>query len=261
MFLYSFDARTGRADRENPMAIQARLALAIIAWTAVSLLQSPAVIGQTQQQIDWCDFKGNPTPDLRIAGCTAVIQSGKNTGVSLSLAFAYRGVAYSHKKDYAAAIADYTESIRLNPNDAVNYQRRGHAYMDIKNSDRAFADYTQMIRIEPTAYNYGIRCFNNAIVGRLQQALADCNEAIRINPKSVRSSRGLVYLKLGKFDQAIADYDAALKNENPKSAFSLYGRGFANLKIGKSSAGNTDIMAAKAIQANIAEKYAGWGVH
>ncbi len=37
-------------------------------------------------------------------------------------------------------------------------------------------------------------------------------------------NRGFTYLKLGQFDNAIADYDAAL-NVNPQLASSRYGRG------------------------------------
>jgi hypothetical protein len=47
---------------------------------------------------------------------------------------------------------------------------------------------------------------------------------------------------------------------NPKEASSLYGRGVAKLKKGDSNAGNSDIAAAKAIQADIAEEFARYGV-
>ena len=54
-------------------------------------------------------------------------------------------------------------------------------------------------------------------------------------------------MRLGELDNAIADYDAALKL-NPKLAASLYGRGLAKLKKGDTGGGNADITAAKAIQ-------------
>jgi hypothetical protein len=47
------------------------------------------------------------------------------------------------------------------------------------------------------------------------------------------------------FDEAIADYDAALKL-NPKMAASLYGRGLAKQKNGDQAGGDADIAAAKA---------------
>jgi len=72
-----------------------------------------------------------------------------------------------------------------------------------------------------------------AIVGELQVALADCNEALRLKPDvdATLDSRGLTYLKMGQWDSAIDDYSSALRFD-PKLASSLYGRGLAKLKKG-----------------------------
>ena len=53
--------------------------------------------------------------------------------------------------------------------------------------------------------------------------------------------------------------DEAL-GRNPKLASSLYGRGLAKLEKGDAAGGEADIAAAKAIQANIAEEFARYGV-
>jgi tetratricopeptide (TPR) repeat protein len=82
---------------------------------------------------------------------------------------------------------------------------------------------------------------------------------LRPNDVDTLDSRGLAYLKLGAFDKAIADYNAALRF-NPKFASSLYGRGIAKVKSGESANGNTDIEAAQAIKANIADDFAKYGV-
>jgi hypothetical protein len=61
-----------------------------------------------------------------------------------------------------------------------------------------------------------------------------------------------------QFDAAVSDYDAALRIE-PKLAFALYGRGLARLK-NEDASGESDIAAAKAIQADIAEEFARYGM-
>jgi hypothetical protein len=61
-----------------------------------------------------------------------------------------------------------------------------------------------------------------------------------------------------QFDAAVSDYDAALRL-NPNLAAALYGRGVAKLK-NEDGTGAADIAAAKAIQADIAEEYARYGV-
>jgi tetratricopeptide (TPR) repeat protein len=52
----------------------------------------------------------------------------------------------------------------------------------------------------------------------------------------VLDTRGFVYLKLGQTENAIKDYDAALKL-NPKLAGSLYGRGLAKTRKGDRNGG------------------------
>jgi hypothetical protein len=63
---------------------------------------------------------------------------------------------------------------------------------------------------------------------------------------------------LHRYDEALADYNAALKLA-PKLANSLYGRGMTKLKKGDPT-GDADIAAAKAIRPDIADKMARYGM-
>jgi tetratricopeptide (TPR) repeat protein len=63
-------------------------------------------------------------------------------------------------------------------------------------------------------------------------------------------------VRLGEYDAAIADYDAALAI-TPRSAISLFGRGVARRARGDVAQGDADISAAKSIEANIAGQMAG----
>jgi tetratricopeptide (TPR) repeat protein len=45
------------------------------------------------------------------------------------------------------AIADFTQVIRINPNDAKMYNNRGNAYDDKGELDMAIVDYNQALRI------------------------------------------------------------------------------------------------------------------
>jgi tetratricopeptide (TPR) repeat protein len=100
------------------------------------------------------------------------------------------------------------------------------------------------------------------IAGDLQAALDDCNESLRLEPNAAATfdSRGLAYLKLGKWELAITDYNSALRL-SPKLPNALYGRGFAKLKAGDLSGGKTDIVAAKTVEQNIVGEFARYGLH
>ena len=69
----------------------------------------------------------------------------------------------------------------------------------------------------------------------------------------------MAYLKLGQPDQALADYDEALK-VNPNSAAALYGRGVAKLMKGDVAASNADFEVAKEIKPSIVEEFTKVGV-
>ena len=63
-----------------------------------------------------------------------------------------------------------------------------------------------------------------------EKAIADCTEAIRLNPKEADAyfTRGSAYEKKGDYEKAIADYTEAIRLD-PKSAVSCVGRAVAYL--------------------------------
>lgn len=258
------------------------------------LLVDTSALAQTAQERQWCDSDDEATINQRIDGCSAIIKAGRERGEKLAEAFTNRGVAYRLKGEYDRAIQDYGQAIRLNPKFAAAYNNRGVAYDNKGDYDQAIVDYDQAIKLKPSAethfnrgnaylgkgqYDHAIddfnqaiklkpdlarafdnRCWARAVVGILRQALADCNQALRLMPNNAATlgSRGFVFLKMNQYDAAVSDYGAAVRID-PKLAFALYGRGLARLK-NEDTSGETDIAAAKALQADIAEEYARYGI-
>jgi tetratricopeptide (TPR) repeat protein len=64
---------------------------------------------------------------------------------------------------------------------------------------------------------------------------------------------------MGNLEDAIADYNVAL-GLNPSLATSLYGRGVAKLKKGDTDSGNSEIESAKRIHPDIADKLQRYGI-
>jgi tetratricopeptide (TPR) repeat protein len=276
------------------MELLMRYAFAPALLAGIVLAGVTAASAQTSQERQWCDGLEQATIDQRIEGCSAVIKAGREKGDKLAEALDNRGIAYRLKGDYDHAIQDYNHAIMLNGKFAGAYNNRGVAYDNKGDYDSAIRDYEQAIKLKPSAevhfnrgnaylgkgqydhaiddYNQALklkpdfapafdnRCWARAVVGILRLALADCNEALRLTPDSASTlaSRGFVHLKMTQFDAAVSDYGAALRI-NPKLAFSLYGRGLARLKNGDAS-GEADAAAAKALQPDIAEEYARYGV-
>jgi tetratricopeptide (TPR) repeat protein len=208
------------------------------AFVAAGLL-GVAANAQTQQQVEWCNNKGGAfAPDLVISGCTAAIQSHKEPQY---LAFAYvnRGDAWTHKRDYDRAIADYNEAIRLGPSPRA-FSNRGIVYFNRKAYDRAIADFTEAIRLNPNiAYAFKDRA--DAYKAKeafedddykakedLDHAIADYSEAIRLDPNFTQAyvTRGRILHGKRDYDRAIADYNHVIRLD-PKAVDVYVNRGSA----------------------------------
>jgi tetratricopeptide (TPR) repeat protein len=160
------------------------------------------------------------------------------------------------------AMRELDRAIEQNPNDGDAYYKRGLALAQKGEYDRAIGDFDQAIRANPSdAEAFNNRCFVRAVLNELQRALQDCNESLRLRPNFIDAldSRGLVKLKIGAARDAVVDYDAALKI-NPRHAAALFGRGKAKQKLGDKRGSNSDIVAARGVQSDIAQEFEGYGV-
>ncbi|HEY1543526.1 MAG TPA: tetratricopeptide repeat protein [Xanthobacteraceae bacterium] len=89
-----------------------------------------------------------------------------------------RGVVSLGGKNYARAIADFTDAIRYNPKYALAYLNRGVAHFDQSDYDHAIADYDQVIALNPKfAAAYGNRAEAYRAKGALDRAGADLDQA------------------------------------------------------------------------------------
>jgi tetratricopeptide (TPR) repeat protein/predicted aspartyl protease len=100
------------------------------------------------------------------------------------------------------------------------------------------------------------RCWSRGLLNReLDKALADCNAAVKGDPKqsAFLDSRALVRLRRGELRQALADYDAALALA-PRTAWSLYMRGVTHKRMGNAAQAAADRAAALSIDPKVAER-------
>jgi tetratricopeptide (TPR) repeat protein len=95
----------------------------------------------------------------------------------------------------------------------------------------------------------------------LDTALANCSAALEKAPRNAPAldSKGLVLLRLGRYDEAVAAYTAAL-NLQPAMSSSRYGRGIAQRQLGKLDDAKADMQAAMAADGDIARRYLSYGI-
>jgi transglutaminase-like putative cysteine protease/tetratricopeptide (TPR) repeat protein len=95
----------------------------------------------------------------------------------------------------------------------------------------------------------------------LESALRDCTKAIELaeSPSSMLDSRGMVYFRMNRLDEALADFDAALEM-SPGLPAPLFMRAVVRKAKGDAAGSAADLAAATLQSPRIAEKYAGYGI-
>jgi tetratricopeptide (TPR) repeat protein len=133
-------------------------------------------------------------------------------------------------------------------------------YLDDLTGATALADRAHSLHPDSLGFS-NQRCWARAVAGlELGVALEACNAALAEgNRASILDSRALVFLKLGRFQDAWNDFNTAvgMSAENPHY---LYGRGVAALHLGRQSEGRADLERAASMDGEISLEYAANGV-
>jgi tetratricopeptide (TPR) repeat protein len=155
-----------------------------------------------------------------------------------------RGVAFDEQEDYDAAIEDYDEAIRLDPENPIPFNNRGNAWANKEDArvgrpqdarepakpveggqpvarqgemiERAFADFDEALRLDPDYAD----AFNNRGTTwsdrrHYRKALADYAEAVRLDPKHAIAfdNRGKTWANLGEYEKALADFEESIRQD------------------------------------------------
>jgi tetratricopeptide (TPR) repeat protein len=177
-----------------------------------------------------------------------------------------RGGVFLLSKEYEKAIATFTQAIQLDSTNAEYFNNRGSANEMKGNHDLATADFDQAIKLRPNyATAFKNRCWTHAVQGKeLQEALSDCTASIALKPEGAdttteRGFRGFVLLQLGRYAEALDDFNTALQKERNWS-FALYGRGLAEFHSDAPADAKRDLDAALAVDKDVGSAYSAVGL-
>jgi hypothetical protein len=145
------DGKTAAAATASPSKI--------IVWSAVTGKKLQEIrVPEASLGYDYKGFRWHRrflyAPDgrhlalLNTNGTVQIVRLGDNEEGRL-LDHYQRGLVHARGKDYARAIGDFTEVIRLDPNHAWAYQQRGLAYAEQGEQARAKADLDKAFQLDP----------------------------------------------------------------------------------------------------------------
>jgi len=139
-----------------------------------------------------------------------------------------------NKNQFQEAIAVYTRILDMEPTESVGaliYKHRGMAHFASSHYEDAIADFSESLRLDPksykSAYYEGIAC---SVLQRYTEAVEAFNHSLEINPYQPYClfRRGQAYYHLADYPRALADCEAALVLESFEAA-----RKFKDLLLNK----------------------------
>lgn len=158
-----------------------------------------------------------------------------------------RGIAYTKEKQYDRAIKDFDRAIELRPKNPDVFYERGFAYNQKGNFQEAIRDYSASIYYldlinDSSEFNrYQLKyekAYNNrgsayGYIGKLNNAIDDFTAAIKNNPtfSDAYNNRGMTYRQMGKYKEAINDFNSAIRySPKYKNAYCNLGVAYKSLR-------------------------------
>jgi tetratricopeptide (TPR) repeat protein len=132
---------------------------------------------------------------LAISSCTEFLDAHPASDADRSVAYFYRGTAFSMSQRLDEAIEDLSKAIEADPAWPLPYNNRARTFVEKGEPAKAIADYDKVLELDPV------------------------NAAGYVN-------RALAYMKLKDFDHALADLQKASELK-PDNAFTIYNLGEA----------------------------------
>lgn len=151
------------------------------------------------------------------------------------------------KKNYAAAIADFTEAIKCDSGFIQAYENRGVAKFYLKEFVGAIADYTKALEINPNDYNtLGRRGYAEFYLHQYKEAIADFTKALKgsRNNNQYYNIRGQSKYYIQDYKGAITDFNRVIKTwsgEEYQKGKAFYWRGLAEIEMGEKDSGCLDL--------------------
>jgi tetratricopeptide (TPR) repeat protein len=155
-----------------------------------------------------------------------------------SLAILLRSLCHLERGRKKRALVDMEKAAQLRPDSPYPHLLTAGFYcFEADNPDKALAECDRVLKRckddkARLVYHLRAACFLQK--GDVQGAIAECSQALKLDPKSVESytARSVAYSKSGKADASKSDFDAALRLDREK-AYLARAEIFNMLKLNK----------------------------
>jgi tetratricopeptide (TPR) repeat protein len=149
-------------------------------------------------------------PAARLADYSEAVKLEPNNAEILRT----RGTFYLTEKKYDEALADLDQAIEHDPEDSDAHEARGVVLFLLNKNDEALKSFNRVIELQPKsamAYTHRARIY--AIDNKIDEALKELDQAIELEPRLPTSYllRARLYQQKGEAEKAMSDSDEALR--------------------------------------------------
>jgi len=170
-------------------------------------------------------------------------------------AYADRAAELFTQKAFDQAISDCNQVLALDPGRGYIYGLRGRCHAELGNSEQALQDYTEAIRADPdNAIQYlQWRAELHLECGNLADVLADCKAICQQQPQHVMAHclRGMAQAEAAQLEEALRAFSTALQIQATHKP-SLLGRARVYLQLGAGRQAEEDCTTLLALEPNLA---------
>lgn len=177
-------------------------------------------------------------------------------------AYNNRGLARYKKHDYAGAIEDYDEALRIRPGLPSAYLNRAASLRAMGQLEASLKDLDRAIAVDQDFYEaFSNRGSLKLDLGDTKGALEDLNRSIELNDRIPESfyQRGYAHYAVKKYDAALADFERA-EHLDPKMAWAYQGHGTVLMAKGQMPQAIDDFTRAIELNPQIVWAYVNRGI-
>ncbi|MEY4927813.1 MAG: hypothetical protein RI894_2249 [Bacteroidota bacterium] len=128
-------------------------------------------------------------------------------------------------RNYDEAVRNCTQALRINNLEDRAYQLRAQAYLENGNTIDAIEDFDRTLKLHPTAAGFNDRGFAKFLLGQIESAIADFDQALKLDKEFLPAYRNRAKARLNLGDQiaALEDYNQALELAHDADTYTARG--------------------------------------
>jgi tetratricopeptide (TPR) repeat protein len=179
--------------------------------------------------------------DCALGACSEAIRLDS----TLATAYACRGGVLANTGEFSKALKDFTQALKIQPENGDFYYSRAQIYERLEETDLALVDLAKGVELITSELGRSMAFSQRGGIyqkqGKLDEAIKDYTEAIKLAPQFAYhfDNRGNVYSEKHNYEKAIADYSEAIKLA-PANGYFRRDRGKAYRALNQNEAATQD---------------------